>query len=129
MIVPIVNRTVNEDYLKDIAVRNDNNSQYLTFQMRRYFDNIDLSQKTISVKYLNSQYEEGESIAVNVQTTNKTLSFDWLLDDLLTRYAGRIYFQVYISDDSGYVWQTQIASFCVALSLDPNHLPSYPVCS
>lgn len=128
MIVPIVNRTVNENYLKDIAVCNDNNSQYLTFQMRRYFDNVDLSTKIISVKYLNAMYEEGETIAINLQTTNKTMTFDWLLDDLVSKYAGRIYFQVYISDASGYVWQTHVASFCVGLSLDPNRLPSYPVC-
>lgn len=129
MIIPITNRNICTDYFEDTVVCNDNLSRILTFQMKRYYDGIDLSSKTIKVKYLNAQLEDGESVMTNIQATNKILRFDWTLDDNFAKYPGRVYFQIEISDTNKFLWQTKVSSLCVERKLDPLDLPNTPKCN
>lgn len=67
----------------------DTNSNMLTFEINRYYDNVDLSTKTIRIIVKNELGMFTEN-AVNVQYTDELLRFSWILSDSVTYKSGTV---------------------------------------
>jgi|GEM_PF-2682518 len=102
-------------------VSKDNVSQLLTFEINRYYDGVDLSQKACSIKYSNAEKGTGRAIAVNVQVSNEKLILGWVLDDNVTMKQGKVKFAIEFLGknefDQVYVWQTVPAEINIAEGL------------
>lgn len=98
-----------------IAVKGDINSQILSFTLPRYYKNIDLSEKVISIKFINAKGESDRSRARNVVAEDEIISFTWLLDGNVTSEKGIVQFAIefigYNDEDEFYCWSTTTAQF------------------
>ena len=103
---------------KQFNITQEENSQYIPFQMARYYDGFDLAgdNVSISVHYETSDGQHGVSIPINVTYNEEKVRFGWLVDAGVTRIAGKLKFEIHaISSISGsdgklmgYVWKTKI---------------------
>lgn len=100
---------------KQINITQEENSQYIPFEMPRYYDGFDLVNTTISIHYETSDGEHGVSIPINVTYNDEKIRFAWLVDAGATRVAGKLKFEIQangvIIDDEGnkkgYTWKTK----------------------
>ena len=92
---------------KQTNITQEENSQYIPFEMSRYYDGFDLSKRAISIHYETSDNQHGVSIPVNVAYNEEKLRFAWLADAGVTRSAGKLKFEIhvtgYVEDDNGNV--------------------------
>ena len=107
--------------LKDgqINITQEANSQYIPFEMSRYYDGFDLTEADISIHYERSDGEHNFSIPINVSYNDDKIRFGWLVDGYATSYAGKLKFEIHAygtvpdSDNNGtreplsYVWKTK----------------------
>ncbi len=100
---------------KQINISQEENSQYIPFEMPRYYDGYDLVQTTISIHYDTSAGYHGVSEPVNVKYNDDKIRFAWLVDAGATQTAGKLKVEIHavgvITDNqgnsSGYVWKTR----------------------
>lgn len=87
-IVKIIEKTPE---IKNIGkiVCGDTNSNILTFEVNRYYDNVDLLSKNIKFIVKNELGTFTED-AVNIQYNNELLRFSWILSDSVTYNSGSI---------------------------------------
>ena len=87
----IIKITEKTPELKNIGkiVCGDINSNILTFEINRYYDNVDLLDKSIKfiVKNELGQFTED---AVNLQYNDKLIRFSWVLSDSVTYKSGTV---------------------------------------
>lgn len=135
----ISNRKIMIDDLTNIVVSKDTNSQILSFTIPRFFDGVDLSKKLISIKFLNSSKKGDRSAAVNIETTEDTLTFGWLIEMSATIVPGKLNFaieflEIDVNDNLIYCWQTLPATINIEKGLDvdsfvdpmnPSYIQSY----
>lgn len=67
----------------------DTNSNILTFEINRYYDNVDLLTKNIKFIVKNELGTFTED-AVNLQYNNELLRFSWILSDSVTYKSGTV---------------------------------------
>ena len=72
----------------------ETNSQYMVFVMPRYYDNIDLSTKTLEIHYVNAQKDDYYVSPVNVEVSEHYIRFGWLVDVNATAIAGTLSFEI-----------------------------------
>ena len=87
----IPNEYNNEVILEETA------SEYLTFDMPRYFDGVDLSTKDIRVHYWREDTKEtggGYTACVNGLRSSTRVRFGWIVDAGATAEAGTLYYQI-----------------------------------
>jgi len=115
-VIQVVNRTVmiNKNGGADIAVSQDNISQIIMFRMKRYFNNIDFSSKTITIKFINAIQKTGSSPAVNMEAGSDYIAFGWLLDKRVAEREGDVAFAIEVTSitekgDDIFCWQTKPA--------------------
>lgn len=113
----------------------DTNSQMITFQMNRFYDNVDLKDKKIIILYKNkalSGYDE----ATNIRYTDEAfggdfdvynqLRFSWVMSYNATSYKGTLTaaIQFYGEDEYGNSYSLKTANFAVKVepSLDGTSL-------
>ena len=131
------------DENKDIAIDSsqinisqESKSQFIPFEMPRYYDGIDLTKMAISIHFTNSDKQHAASPAVNVQYNNDKIRFAWLVDANATHIDGNLQFEIHadgaISDNTGksyeYRWKSKPTDkFNIVKSLcqDPNCEPIY----
>lgn len=131
------------DENKDITIDNsqinisqESKSQFIPFEMPRYYDGIDLTKMAISIHFTNSDKQHAASPAVNVQYNNDKIRFAWLVDANATHIDGNLQFEIHadgaISDNTGksyeYRWKSKPTDkFNIVKSLcqDPNCEPIY----
>ena len=117
MPIAIDNREILMPDIRDIAVSKDTQSQLITFKINRYFKGVDLSEKTISIPFINALGSGDRAAAVNVSADASSISFGWLLDGKVTFSSGVVQFAIEFLgfDEKGsfYVWKTKPASFYV----------------
>lgn len=106
----------------------ETNSQYMVFVMPRYYDNIDLSAKTIEIHYVNAQKDDYYVAPVNVEVSEHYIRFGWLVDANATAIAGTLSFEIraYGTTPAGtsYLWRTRPnTSLTVEQSLSGNGVP------
>ena len=100
---------------KQINITQEENSQYIPFEMSRYYDGYDLVNAVISIHYETKTGVHGASKAVNVTFNNNKIRFGWLVDAGATLDAGTLAFEIHAygsitgSDGvaKGYVWKTK----------------------
>ena len=98
-------------------VEGEKNSQFIRFLMPRYWDGIDISEKTIRIIFdLNNSTYFGRSEAVGAERTDDKIRFGWVVPAEACAVKGTLLF-VIIVQDSGYVLKTQITDTPVLKSL------------
>ena len=100
---------------KQFNITQEENSQYIPFEMSRYYDGFDLTKAVISVHYETNTGRHGSAKPVNVTYNNEKIRFGWLVDAGATIDAGKLKFEIHAygsvagSDgvSKGYVWKTK----------------------
>lgn len=113
--------TINEE--KDISlnkkqfnITQEENSQYIPFEMNRYYDGFDLVNSVISIHYETSTEYHGVAKPVNVTFNDSKIRFAWLVDHNATVDPGKLKFEIHaygtISGSDGvsraYRWKTKV---------------------
>lgn len=94
-----------------INISQEENSQFIPFEMARYYDGFDLMQTTIAIHYVTSDGYYGESTAINVQYDTAIIKFGWLIDGNATHVAGNLKFEIraygVAPNGNAYVWKSK----------------------
>lgn len=118
----IITITDKEAIVENIGtiVSGDTNSCLLTFEINRFQDGIDLSDKKIRFNYRNSNGKFYD-IAVNVKYNDDVIRFSWLLPYSLTQPGGNVIasieFYGFIEYDEEYSYKTKNFKLSVEKSL------------
>ena len=100
---------------KQFNITQEENSQYIPFEMPRYYDGFDLVETVISIHYETAKGRHGAAKPVNVTFNNEKIRFGWLIDAGATIDVGTLKFEIHAygtvtgSDGiaRGYVWKTK----------------------
>lgn len=87
-IIRITEKVINLQNIGKI-VAGDTNSNILTFEIKRYYDGIDLYTKNIRFIVYNNNGVFAEE-AVNIQYNYENLRFSWILSFAVTQYSGDV---------------------------------------
>ena len=96
------------DEFKFLAVENDHNAETIYFEIDRYYDKQDLSQKTCIVQYKNTS--DAKAIEgfypvtkLDIDTVPGKILFGWTIENKVTVLPGSVDFSIrfYSIDDSG----------------------------
>ena len=102
------NITVHES---QINISQEENSQFIPFEMSRYYDGFDLMNTEIWIHYLSNDSYHGSSRAINVSYDTSTIKFGWLVDGQATHMAGNLKFEIRAiginSNGNAYVWKSK----------------------
>lgn len=122
-IFEIVNRTIVPSATEELAVVNDNDSRYITFKIPSVIDGIDITDKILTVRYVNSlnRYDQFfcNSREVITEGNEQFVLFDWVLDSNVTSAKGTVTYDISIYDTndmtnvSQYILHTKPATFQV----------------
>lgn len=111
--------------ITQITMKGDTNSQYITFQMPRYFDGVDLTTKQIIVRWYNDKnVEVGGSYSdiCDVRYNEEFIRFAWLLDFGVTEVPGGVGFSFESIGtnevENSYVWKTGIGKLPITDNMD-----------
>ena len=100
---------------KQLNITQEENSQYIPFEMPRYYDGFDLVDAVISIHYKTKNERHGASKPINVTYNDEKIRFGWLIDAGATIDVGVLEFEIHaygniIGSDGvskGYVWKTK----------------------
>ena len=100
---------------KQINITQEENSQFIPFEMPRYYDGYDLTRAELSFHYETKNGRHGSSKAINVTYNNEKIRFGWLVDAGATLEAGKLKFEIHAygtvrGNDNvlkGYTWKTK----------------------
>lgn len=102
------NITVNEN---QINITQESNSQFVPFQMNRYYDGMDLMKMTIMVHFVTAQGYEDNATPINVSYNNEKIRFGWLVSKNATAHEGDLQFEIQAigtnSKGDEYIWKTK----------------------
>lgn len=120
-IFEIVNRTIVPSATEELAVVNDNDSRYITFKIPSVIDGIDITDKILTVRYVNSlnRYDQFfcNTREVVTEGNEQFVLFDWVLSADVTASKGTVTYDVSIYDTndisnvSQYILHTKPATF------------------
>ena len=101
-------------------VMGEHNSSMITFQIERYYDGVDLSDKKIKIVYKNSNgiYESDDTEICNVKYSQKSLRFSWIVSSNVTQTSKFVAYVCFVSD--GYLMKTENFTVLVKSSFDPS---------
>ena len=108
------NKDINLDS-SQFNITQEENSQYIPFEMPRYYDGFDLVGTVISIHYTTKSGRHGAAKPVNVFYNNEKIRFGWLVDADATLDAGTLAFEIHaygtVTGSDGkpnaYVWKTK----------------------
>ena len=93
------------NYLDFIGVVGEHKSETITFQVDRYYEDVDLANMTIVIEYVNANGEGRVSpvIVRDFETFPDQILFDWIIDKDLLAAPGAVSFDVrfYMVGDAG----------------------------
>ena len=100
---------------KQFNITQEENSQYIPFEMPRYYDGYDLVNTTLSIHYNTKSGRHGASKPVNVTFNDKKIRFGWLIDAGATLDVGTLEFEIHaygtVTGSDGiskaYTWKTK----------------------
>lgn len=100
---------------KQFNITQEENSQYIPFEMPRYYDGFDLVNTVISIHYTTKTGRHGASKPVNVTFNDEKIRFGWLVDAGATLDVGTLEFEIHAygtitgsdGEAKGYVWKTK----------------------
>ena len=108
---------------KQFNITQEENSQYIPFEMSRYYDGFDLVNTIISIHYETSGKYHGATKPVNVTFNDEKIRFGWLVDAGATLDVGTLKFEIHaygtVTGSDGipksYVWKSKSNSDLVVL--------------
>lgn len=100
---------------KQFNITQEENSQYIPFEMARYYDGYDLTKAALSIHYVTKEKRHGSSKPINVTYNNNKIRFGWLVDANATIDAGNLTFEIHaygtvVGNDGvakAYTWKTK----------------------
>lgn len=96
---------------EQINLTQEKNSQYIPFEIPRYYDGFDLSKTQLSIYWVNKNSQGGLTLPVDVYYSDDRIRFAWLVDDDVTAVAGKIQFEIQASGTNSqgfsYLWKTK----------------------
>lgn len=97
---------------KQVNITRESNSQYIPFEMPRFYDGFDLtSVASIQIYFVNAEGYGSRSNAVNVYYNDTKIRFGWLVDANATAVTGKLSFEIQAigrnSKGENYVWKTK----------------------
>ena len=100
---------------KQFNITQEENSQYIPFEMSRYYDGYDLVEAAISIHFETAKGTHGASKPINVTYNDEKIRFGWLVDANATADSGKLKFEIHaygvvVGNDGvalGYVWKTK----------------------
>ena len=100
---------------KQFNITQEENSQYIPFEMPRYYDGFDLVNTVISIHYKTENGRHGSSKPINVTYNNDKIRFGWLVDAGATVDVGKLEFEIHaygsVTGSDGisksYTWKTK----------------------
>lgn len=110
----IIEKTVDVSDIGEFII-GESNSSIITFRMNRYYDGVDLLEKTIKVMYRNSNGIFGSDV-VNIKYTSNSLKFSWIVPHDATTSKKLLAYVCFVSD--GYLWKTKTFTITVDQSFD-----------
>lgn len=94
-----------------VNITQEENSQFIPFEMDRYWDGIDLNEMALQIHLVNKDKDDYYSNPVNVCYSADKLRFAWLVDSYVTAVAGDVDFEIIAmgSNEKGdtYKWLTK----------------------
>lgn len=97
-----------------INLTQETNSQYIPFEMPRYYDGFDLRNTKLSFHFVNQGNYEGYPTPINVYYGDDAIRLAWLVDKNVTSAAGVVSFEILAigtnSMGDEYVWRTKPCS-------------------
>lgn len=97
-----------------INLTQEKNSQYIPFEIPRYYDGFDLSTTELAIFWVNVNGDGSFAIPVDVYYSDDKIRFAWLIDDNVTAVAGNIKFEIQASGENSkgyeYLWKTMCNS-------------------
>lgn len=95
-----------------INITQESNSQFIPFEMNRYYDGVDLMNMVILVHYVTAQGYEEYSSVINVKYSEDKIKFGWLINKNATAHEGILQFEIKAmgvnSHGDEYVWYSRI---------------------
>ena len=100
---------------KQFNITQEENSQYIPFEMPRYYDGFDLVNTSLSIHYNTKGGRHGASKPVNVTFNDEKIRFGWLIDAGATIDVGTLEFEIHaygtVTGSDGiakaYTWKTK----------------------
>lgn len=126
-IIKIIEKSPNLQNIGKI-VAGDTNSNILTFEMNRYYDNVDLRTKDIRFIVSNSNGVFMEK-AVNLQYNDTLIRFSWVLSYAVTQKSGNVSAAIEIfgtENNANYSLKTTPFSIKVENSIDATDITVIP---
>lgn len=112
------------DNLQNIGVNGDNNAETVFIKSVDSFDGVSLENKTVSVWFKNAKGETYYTTVSSVKHEENNLIFEWNIDERLTRYAGKVQFQIQITSPK-YILNSLYSELNVLSGMNLNE--SFPV--
>lgn len=106
------------DELKNISldssqfnITQEQNSQYIPFQIPRYYDGFDLKDTKLSIYYINKNKDSHSDVPVDVYYNDEYIRFAWLVSEFATQVAGTLQFEIHArgtnSKGETYIWKSK----------------------
>lgn len=96
---------------KQFNITQEINSQFIPFEMPRYYDGFDLLSTTIFIHYVNKQGYEDRANVVNVFYNDDKIRFAWLVNKTATAIEGKLEFEIEAigvnSKGDEYTWKSK----------------------
>ena len=100
---------------KQFNITQEENSQYIPFEMPRYYDGFDLVNTEISIHYTRSDKSHAAAKPVNVSYNNEKIRFAWLVNSGATQVVGQLKFEIHATgvtfdsegNEYGYTWKSK----------------------
>lgn len=94
-----------------INLTQEKNSQYIPFEIPRFYDGFDLTTTELSIYWVNKNGMGSSAIPVDVYHSADKIRFAWLVDDDVTAISGKIKFEIQASGKNSkgfnYLWKTK----------------------
>ena len=104
------NKNISVD-ASQINISQEENSQFIPFEMPRYYDGFDLMSTELWFFYKSSDGVVGSDRAINVSYDTSTIRLGWLVDGQATHVAGKLSFEIRAigvnSMGKPYTWKTK----------------------
>ena len=111
-----------EDFNDNVSTKEENNSQYITFIMDRFYDGVDLVNMLIQIDYLLEDGTGGISSVVNGYYSQEHIKFGWIVPDNVTYKAGTTKVIVFcngkLPDGSDYLLKTKPFLYTIHDTID-----------
>ena len=111
--------------LGQTLIAGEENSQYIRFQMGRYYDGIDLSEKQIYIVFSLEKSYFGKTLAVSIERSAENIRFGWIVPKTACAVNGTLEFYLKFQD-IGYVLKTKSTKVQVEESKEESDLIPEP---